>query len=41
MLEPKKLKRSNYFPKEPTNCLLSKVLIYIARVSYIDGLPVF
>ena len=40
MLEPKKLKKSNYFPKEPTNYLLSKVLTRIARVSYIDKLPI-
>ena len=39
MLEPKKLKRSDYFPKEPTNCLLIEVLIYIARVPYINRLP--
>ena len=41
MLEPKKLRRSDYFPKEPTDCLLSEVLTHIARVSYIDRLPVF
>ena len=40
MPEPEKLKRSDYFPKELTNCLLSKVLIYIARVSHIDRLPI-
>jgi len=40
MPEPKKLKRSDYFSKEPTDYLLSKVLIYIVRVSYIDGLPI-
>ena len=41
MPEPKNLRRSDYFPKEPTNCLLSEVLARMARVSYIDGLPVF
>jgi hypothetical protein len=40
MPEPKKLRRSDYFPKEPTNYLLSEVLAYIARVSYIDRLLV-
>jgi len=41
MPEPKKLRRSNYFPKEPTDYLLSEVYVYIARVSHIDRLPVF
>jgi len=41
MLEPEKLKRSDYFPKEPTDYLLSEVLAYITRVSYIDRLPIF
>jgi hypothetical protein len=39
MLEPKKLRRSDYFPEELTNYLLSEVLTRIAEVSYIDGLP--
>ena len=40
MLEPKKPRRSDYFPEELTDCLLSEVLVRVAGVSYIDGLPV-
>lgn len=37
---PEKPKRSDFFPDEPSACLLSEVLAQVAETSHIDGLPI-
>jgi hypothetical protein len=37
---PEEPKRCDFFPEEPSTCLLSDVLARVAEVSHIDGLPV-
>ena len=37
---PEEPKRCDFFPEEPSTCLLSEVLASVAGVPHIDGLPV-